>query len=613
MTQKRTVDPVTIEILSHRLHQIAKEMGTTLELVGGTVNTTQMHDYMASLYRANGEILATGESMPWHVACAGFTVKQIMERFATKGGGINPDDVFLLNDPYVSAIHQSDVYIISPIHYEEVLVGWSASFVHVMDIGAMTPGGETPAATEITQEGLRIPGVKLVDRGELREDVFDMIINMTRRPEMVALDINCQLAGNNVAKRRIQELYARFGHELMDDVGTQMIDDSEQALRRRLRDVPDGTWNETGDVESGEQHWRMMVKLQKTGDELLFDFTGTDKQATTGINLPYHATFGCCFDGIVSTLAYDLPKNHGLFKPIKAVVPPGTLLNVTYPAPVSLNTTSGGAMAKFLVHSVLLQMLAGSEAWRHEVIAPSLGGRLARTAGVNQHGVYYASSLAQPALSGSGGLEGDDGVDSSALTYLIAPNVEWMEANCPLLFLFRRHAVDAQGPGKFRGGAGAEMAFTIHKAPEGEITGVAFGVAGLRNAGRGVYGGYPAAPSVLVLHTDTEVQELLENNHIPESMDELHGDEELLGYTTFKLTKDDVLYYSLRSGGGFGDPLERDPALIEQDLQDGFVSLEAAKSVYGVVPNEGSTEKIDFEATADRREQIRTDRLEAKS
>ena len=247
----RTVDPVTFEILSHRLQRIAKEMGTTIERVGGTVNTTQMHDYMASLYRADGEILATGESMPWHVACAGFTVKWIKERFA-EYDGVNEDDVFLLNDPYVSAVHQSDVYIISPIHVEGRLIGWSASFVHVMDIGAMSPGGDSPEAKEICHEGLRIPGIKLVDRGNLRKDVFDTLINMTRRPDMVALDINCQLAGHSVAKSRMQQFYTLHGVDLMDAVAEQMIDYSERALRKRLEDIPDGEWSDSAAIESRE-------------------------------------------------------------------------------------------------------------------------------------------------------------------------------------------------------------------------------------------------------------------------------------------------------------------------------------------------------------------------
>ena len=146
-------------------------MGSTLERVGGTVNTTQMHDYMASLYLPNGDVLSAGDAMGWHVACAGFAVKRIIERFENNGG-INPDDIFLLNDPYVAAIHQSDVYMISPIHFNGKLMGWSATFVHVMDIGAMSPGGNSPGATEICHEGIRIPGIKLVERGELRKDLL---------------------------------------------------------------------------------------------------------------------------------------------------------------------------------------------------------------------------------------------------------------------------------------------------------------------------------------------------------------------------------------------------------------------------------------------------------
>ena len=205
-----SVDPITFEILSHRLYQIAKEMGTALERVGGTVNTTQMHDYMASLYLANGDVLSAGDSMGWHVACAGFAVKRIIERFENTSG-IHADDVFLLNDPYLAAIHQSDVYLISPIHFRGRLVGWSATFVHVMDIGAMSPGGNSPGATEICHEGIRIPGIKLVERGQLRQDLFDAIINMTRQPVMVGLDLKCEIAANNVAKARMQALYEQFG------------------------------------------------------------------------------------------------------------------------------------------------------------------------------------------------------------------------------------------------------------------------------------------------------------------------------------------------------------------------------------------------------------------
>src|SRR5678815_2112506 len=340
-----SVDPITFEILSHRLYQIAKEMGTALERVGGTVNTTQMHDYMASLYLANGDVLSAGDSMGWHVACAGFAVKRIIERFENNGG-INPDDIFLLNDPYLAAIHQSDVYMISPIHFMGQRVGWSATFVHVMDIGAMSPGGNSPGATEICHEGIRIPGIKLVDRGELRKDLFDAFINMTRQPVMVGLDLKCEIAANNVAKSRMQALYEQFGPELVTAVSQEMLHYSEAILRRRIAEIPDGTWSDTGSIHAGDT-WKVHVSLSKKDDRLLFDFTGSSPQAKRGINLPYHATFGACYEAILCTLAYDLPKNHGALKPIEVVAPVGTVVNPTPPAPVSLNTTSGGATVKF--------------------------------------------------------------------------------------------------------------------------------------------------------------------------------------------------------------------------------------------------------------------------
>lgn len=605
------VDPITFEILSHRLQRIAKEMGSTIERVGGTVNTTQLHDYMASLYRADGEILATGESAPWHVACGGFTVKCIMDRFA-QYDGVNEGDAFFLNDPYVSAIHQSDVYIVSPIHFGGKLVGWSASFVHVMDIGALSPGGNSPDAKEICQEGIRVPGIKLVDRGALRKDVFDTLINMTRRPDMVALDINCQLAGHSVARARIQELYAAYGAELIDAVTAQMINYAEVALRKRLEQLPDGEWSESATIESRRQSWTARLTLRKKGTNLEFDFAGTDPQANTGVNLPYHATFGACFEGVAETIAYDLPRNHGLFRPIKALAPEGSLLNPRYPAPVSMSTTSGGATAKFLVVSVLNGLLSGSDQWRSEVTVRLWGGRRLRTSGVNQQGSFYSTSLAMSPLSGSGARATMDGVETSKLDFMTCANVEWLEMNCPMLFLFRRHAKDRQGAGRFRGGTGAEMAFTVHKAPEGKINGVAYGVASLTNGGKGIFGGYPGAPSVVELYQDTELGQSLSANTMPGTTEELGGTRQVLPYTDFEIRKNDVLYYTLGMGGGYGSPLDRDPEAVRRDVESELVSPEAALEVYGVVIDP-RTLALDQAATEQARRTRRQENLRAAS
>jgi len=600
-----SVDPITFEILSHRLYQIAKEMGTALERVGGTVNTTQMHDYMASLYLANGDVLSAGDSMGWHVACAGFAVKRIIERFENNGG-INPDDIFLLNDPYLAAIHQSDVYMISPIHFRGQLVSWSATFVHVMDIGAMSPGGNSPGATEICHEGIRIPGIKLVDRGELRKDLFDAFINMTRQPVMVGLDLKCEIAANNVAKFRMQALYEQFGPELVTAVSQEMLHHSEAILRRRIAEIPDGTWSDTGSIHAGDT-WKVHVTLNKKDDRLLFDFTGSSPQAKKGINLPYHATFGACYEAILCTLAYDLPKNHGALKPIEVIAPEGTVVNPTPPAPVSLNTTSGGATVKFVANSAIMQMLATSEKWRGEVMALNAGHRLARHAGVNQHGKYYVSTLSEGALDGTGARSYKDGDDTGR--GLSCHNIEWLEANFPLLYLFRRNTKGGAGAGRYRGGTGGESALTVYDAPEGKIKGVALGVAGLRNSGQGMFGGYPGAPSLLMLKEGTRVAEMIAADKSPDRLDEVGGSGRLLPYCEFDVGKNDVLYMRMSSGGGYGDPLEREPERVLNDVEAGIVSREEAKEIYGVVI-EGDDLVLDLAATDKLRASHRQERLQ---
>ena len=590
----RTVDPITFEILSHRLHQIAKETGITLERVGGTINTTQMHDYAAALYRADGEILSAGETTGWHVACAGLAVRRIIERF-NQEGEIEPDDIFILNDPYLAAIHQSDVYMVCPIHFKGKLVGWSGTFVHVMDIGAMSPGGDSPGATEIFHEGLRIPGLKLVERGKLRRDVFDTITNMTRQPTMVGLDLKCQLAANNVAKSRMQEMYAEYGPELVDGVSAEMVRYSESVLRRRIMEIPDGSWSETNMIQ-GDENWKITVKLTKKDDRLIFDFTGTDQQAKRGINLPYHATFGACFRVVLFALAYDIPKNHGVLRPIEVIAPEGTIVNVQYPGPVSLNTTSSGSMVRYLASAVLMQALATSDKWNKEVMAVSAGHRNLRHAGVNQYGRYVVSALGHGALDGTGARSYQDGVNSWG-GHLSCANVEWFEMNFPVLYLFRRHARDAAGAGKFRGGAGAETAHILHDAPEEKVKGITYGVSGSRNSGQGIFGGHSAVPSIIVHLEDTNILEMIHNKQPVENVSELAGQANSLAYKEFEFKKGDVMYMRVASGGGYGDPLERDPQMVLEDVTDGIVSEKAARETYGVVLDE-QRQTVDVSATS---------------
>jgi N-methylhydantoinase B len=427
---------------------------------------------------------------------------------------------------------------------------------------------------------------------------------MTRQPTMVGLDLKCEIAANNVAKSRVQEMFGQYGPELIDAVTLEMIRHSEEVLRKRIAEIPDGAWKETGVIEA-EEIWKVQLVLTKIDDRLIFDFTGSDPQAQKGINLPYHATFGVCFSAVLATLAYDLPKNHGIFRPIEVIAPKGTLVNPLPPAPVSMNTTSGAKIVLYAASSTLMQALATHERWRSEVMAMTVGRRNIRHAGINQYGAYYVSNLSQTPIDGGGARSFQDGVDSGG-GVKSCPNVEWIERNFPVLYLFRRHAKDSAGAGKFRGGVGAETAFVINDAPERKIKGVAYGVVGFKNSGQGVFGGYPGAPSVVELSKDTRLRDRMAQGAALDQIENLGGQTNSLPYCNFEITEDDVLYTRQSSGGGYGDPLERDVAKVLKDVVLGLVSPGAAREVYGVVI---AKEKIDVDATERLRSSMRAARL----
>jgi N-methylhydantoinase B len=240
------------------------------------------------------------------------------------------------------------------------------------------------------------------------------------------------------------------------------------------------------------------------------------------------------------------------------------------------------------------------------VMALNAGHRLARHAGINQHGKYYVSTLSEGALDGTGARSHRDGGDSAR--GLSCHNIEWLESNFPLLYLFRRNTKGSGGAGKFRGGTGGESALTLHDAPEGKIKGVALGVAGLRNSGQGLFGGYPGAPSLLMLVEGTKVEETIAADQAPDHLPDLGGNGRLLPYCEFDIKKNDVLYMRMSSGGGYGDPLERDPQWVLNDIENGIVSREEASEIYGVVMD-GDDGALDLAATEKRRADLRRDRL----
>jgi len=235
-------DPITFQIVRHRLFNIVEEAVVALKNVSGTTLTAEAHDLMVSLYRADGSLLACGLGFLHHIVPASRAVKYLIQEFSDDPG-INEDDIYMQNDAYVAALHAPDVYLIAPIHHGGELIGYVATFVHVTDIGAVDPGGFCPSATSKYHEGFQTRGLKIIEHGRYRKDVIDTFLNMARDSELVALDIRSMVAACNVAKARMQDLLDEYGFEVVDTIEQQLIDRSEQQLRERLLELPDGTWH----------------------------------------------------------------------------------------------------------------------------------------------------------------------------------------------------------------------------------------------------------------------------------------------------------------------------------------------------------------------------------
>ncbi|MFT4965122.1 MAG: N-methylhydantoinase B, partial [Halobacteriales archaeon] len=356
------LDPVTFQIIKHRLVRVTDEAVEALKRVSGAPNTNEGHDLMVALYTKDGSLLTGGVGFLHHYLGASEATKHIIDRFE---GDIEEGDMFILNDPYTAALHPPDVYIICPIFYEGELQAFSASFVHVADIGAVDPGGFSPNATTIFHEGFQTPGMKLIEGGEMRDDVLETILNMSRDPGMVELDLRSEIAANNVAKDRLQGLMDEYSPDTVEYVGEQLIEQSEKKLRKRLQELPDGRWEERQylDSASEDRSFTVQLALEKEGDSLRFDFAGTDGQSEVGFNCTEIGTVGGVIAPLLPLLCHDMTWNDGIFRAIDVEAPEGTIVNAERPAPISIATIGTLQMCNSLSTLAVSKLLGASEAY----------------------------------------------------------------------------------------------------------------------------------------------------------------------------------------------------------------------------------------------------------
>ncbi|MBI2881224.1 MAG: hydantoinase B/oxoprolinase family protein [Candidatus Tectomicrobia bacterium] len=599
-----SVDPFTFEIIRHKFMRVIDEAVITLKHISGSSATTEGHDLIGALYRADGSLLMGVTGYLHALPGAGEACRHILREYA-ESPGIYDGDVFLLNDPYIAALHSSDTYVISPIFYEGTLVAWSANFVHLRDIGAINPGGFAPDSREIYHEGIMCPGIKLMERGVLRKDVWKTLLNMVRTPEIVALDLHSQIAANITAKERLVELIRKYGPDTIDEVAQGIIDQSEALLRSRLKELPDGTWRARQYLEALGEIYTVNLAMTKQDDSLRYDFTGTSKQAPVAFNSTYWGTLGALFAPLFPLLGYDMTWNDGMLKAVTMYAPEGTLVNCTRPAPNALATISGIEVVNNVSLEALSKMLAASEKYRKEATAVWLGAHSPMTVCGYKENRYVVGMLTDE-FGGSGGARTfKDGVDFGGEIpnpLSRTPNIENEERNVPILYLFRRLLPDSGGGGQFRGGMSGEYAFTAHRATNGRVDVVLYGRGTEYTQCQGFFGGHPGCNCGYVLFRNSEVYESFPKGGLPDDLKQVSGSQEPVVWGTYELKEGDMLLSWVMGGGGYGDPLERDPEAVRADVAQGLVSPEWAREVYGVVLREGAA--VDLEATRRLREEM---------
>lgn len=567
--------------------------------VSGSSVVTDSRDFNNGIYLNDGSTVVFGRQMLRHAGTMSLVIRSVI-RACEKEPGIEDGDMFIMNNPYQGAIHHPDVSIVAPFFYGKERLVWFGACAHQLDVGGMEAGSLCPRATERFQEGIDIPPVKLVDKGKIRKDLFNMILSNSRLPSLLGLDLHALIASNEVAKKRFSLIVEKYSPETVKNVMEESLDLSERKLRKRLMELPDGIYRAVDFISEPFENklYKIALSLVKERDTLSFDFSGTSPQAPYSINCTESVTIGGVLSIVLTSLAYDMPWNQGIMRPLNIKIPGGTVCNASMPAAVSTGVASAGQCVNNVALAALNKLLGCSEKYRAE--SGGVGGGffiMTNLSGKNQYGEPFGTSLLDSA-AGSGAYYGKDGpgLGSRGIPVPTLPNIENNENIAPIVYLFRRHKKDGGGPGAFRGALPLELAFTPHDTSELKFVTVSHGVK--VPSAVGLFGGYPAACNICMLIKSTGVATLQKGGTLPRDIDEMPG--ERIDATTLTekkpLQQGDILENSRQGGGGFGPPSLRDLEKVLKDVLNGAVSMECARRVYGVII-EPQTMKIDLRKT----------------
>ena len=546
---------LNLDTIWPRLIAAADEMATTLFRTAFSHDVVEVHDMSTGLYDDRGNLIGqTWLGATGHVGVMPVVGKELVRTFPPET--IRPGDIFVSNDPWICNGQTADIFIFTPAFHRDRVIGFSVTSVHHVDIGGRKGSG---SSEEVFEEGLLIPMMRLHRAGVPNEDLFAILARNVRFSEKVMGDIRAQVAAGWVGTEALVRIARDHRLDDLRAVADEIIARSEQSMRAGIRALPKGRFTKSMPVEIGgiDEPARIQLALTISGDSIVADFAGTSPQVRRPVNSPINYTRAYVAVPLKMICDPELPNNEGTYRPIDIRAPAATLINPTYPAACFWRLASGQ-----LVSELVFRILAKIAPERVPADSGSMPTWQFYVNGLWRNGEAWA--LHQHAFGGMGGRPGADGLGAISFPYNVRNvSVEWSETETPILFLRRELIADSGGAGRWRGGPGEELAFTVETTADvaSSVPLVLSGSAGrTRYAAQGVGGGRPG------------------------SLGRIAVDEEPIAPTSapdLNFMPGHVVRLQTPGGAGHGNPADRANAAIEADLRDGYISAEAAERDYG--------------------------------
>ncbi|WP_435140337.1 hydantoinase B/oxoprolinase family protein [Pseudopelagicola sp. nBUS_19] len=560
------IDAITLSVLAGRMEQIADEMDATLFRAAFNPIIAEAHDASHGLYHAvSGDTLVQGKSgLPIFVGVMSFAVKAIIEK-VEKDSDLEDGDIYIFNDAHIGGTHLSDMRLVRPYFRKGKLFCYLASVGHWHDVGGAVPGNYNPAATDVFQEAFNLPPVKLARRGEISQDIVDILLRNTRLPQSAQGDLNGQLGALDLGVKRMDELLDEYGAETISSALEALGHRAETLMRSELTGLPNGRWEAEDYLDNDgiiDEPLKIKIALEIKGDRMILDFTGSSQQCAGPVNIALPTTVAAAYVAIKHVFPV-LPANAGVMRPIEVIVPKGSLLSAEFPAPT-------GGYTETILRMIDVVFSAFSQASPERVVANAYGT-------INALSIAGKRKNGQPWVmfsfygGGHGGSPETDGLNhgNAPISTATIPPMEILEAAYPVMFRKWALRPDSAGAGAHRGGFGA--IYEIEVLEENGAEAFLFGERG-RFAPKGIAGGQEAALNEFSFEQD-------DGWHTPPLASKMLG---------IKLKPGQAVRLQTPGGGGYGEVSERSPSLIALDVARGLMSETDADRTYGVAWREAN-------------------------